>query len=151
MGNFNCDNSDVVMFGYLPEFYSESEPALLFIGTNSAMLKFGEFMKGIATGKLEALICLNEVDCFCAMNDTHTFLSMRNANCGAKRISADGNKIQWTISPSQAISFSEAIMELSKSSGPAHQYLDCDDLDELNVIVSVGEYTKNIFEPGRAE
>jgi hypothetical protein len=142
------DNKDLVIFGYLPDFYYDSEPALVFIGSNTAMVVFSEYMRKVAVDKSQSPYYLNDVELFFAMNNTILRLSIEASSVGVKKLdSTVGNEIQWTLSPSQAIYFSKVIRQLSESSKPAHQYLDCGSSNDLNVIVSVGEYTKNIFKP----
>lgn len=140
-------DEDQVTFGYLPDFYYDSEPAVVFIGSSEGLTSFRDFLKNIAIEMPQYPVCLNKLSFFQAMKDTTVWLSVGGLDCSAKRIQASaGNEIRWVISPNDSIRFSNLINELVESEIASHQYLDCEKNHNLNIIVSKGEYTNKIFE-----
>lgn len=136
-----------VTFGYLPDFYYDSEPAVVFIGSSEGLASFRDFLQSIAIEMPQHPVCLNKLSFFQAMKDTTLWLSVGGLDCSAERIQESvGNEIHWVISPNDSIRFSNLINGLVESKAAAHQYLDCEKNHNLNIIVSKGEYTNKIFE-----
>lgn len=140
-------NQHSVMFGYLPDIYYDSEPALLFIGSANELAVLAEFIKRVAVEMSDTPFLLNSTNNFKAMANTILWFTVAISERRTKKIrGVIGNEVNWVISFDDAIRFSNLIKELSVSISPAHQYLDSEYNNQLNVIISKGEYTEKVFD-----
>jgi hypothetical protein len=128
---------DKVYFGLFTDF---ATPTVLFSGTEIALVHFAKLL--LENGHSAGNIILNDIAGFKAVKETKINLVVGQIACGMRKIqpSFDSNEFDWKITPAIAAKFAGLIIALAQSKSPGHQYLDCGSLDQVQVVVSKGEY-----------
>lgn len=134
------DTRALVYCGFFPDF---ALPTILFFGEREAFKRLSE-MLALASGRPKSRVHLKG-EPFINAGNTDIALAVMAESTGMRRI--DHRKFEWGLSTEQCASFAGSLDALSRTppASSGHCYLDCGDLDDVNVIASVGEYSVDHF------
>jgi hypothetical protein len=128
--------------GYFPDF--KFNDTILFWGSPNAFAEFAKLFRKIINSN-EVGINFEDLPLFVKGNiDVH--LKLLPQAKGMKRI--DKKTFEWGLSTKECEVFADNCEGLSQNkldNGGGHYYLDCDALDDVQVMASVGEYSLEFF------
>ena len=131
------NGEDNIYFGLFTDF---AEPTVVFSGTDVALKRFARLLREAdrSTGRK----LLHELSQVIAVRNTRVTLAIEQVAGGMKRAhpSFDDNELEWIITPDIAKEFAALVEAVAESKSPSHHYLDSNSLDQVQVIVSKGEY-----------
>ena len=131
------NGEDKTHFGLFMDF---AEPTLVFSGTGVALKHFAKLLRdvGRSTGKK----LLHELAQFRSVRNTKINLTIEQVAGGMRKAhpSLGDNELNWRITPDMAKEFASLVEVAAESKSPCHHYLDSNSLDQVQVIVSKGEY-----------
>jgi hypothetical protein len=138
----STQQNDKIYFGYFPapDFVNST---VLFFGDPPAFARFQELLDNLAQ-KQEGDISLGTHPFFVRGNVDVTLRLMPHAS-GMKK--ASDAVFEWGLSAKECRLFADALRDFAQAEPNAafHQYLDCEALDNVEVVASVGEYSIEFF------
>lgn len=135
-------NEEKIAFGLVHNFRF-GEPVLLFLGNRLSIILFSEYILNRPLGGAY----ISESPLFCAMTDTKVFMRVKQYASGLKLVTRNEANFEWGLSPEKCSVFSVLLTALADSPSPSHQYLDCNEMDDISVVVSKDEYSLSVFSP----
>jgi hypothetical protein len=132
----NGVQKSTVRIGFFQNF--KGADTLIFSGNQKGIDALRDILQE-GTTKGAASINLHECPLFVS-NVEVTLRSTKDA-AGMKKIS--DKQFEWNLDPKKMTAFAEMIKGLGTT--PAHQYLDCDAMDDVQVMVSSDEYPDELF------
>lgn len=137
----STQKEEKIYFGFFPDF---EHPTILFFGGLQAFASFRDLFLELVE-KVRTSIRLSEYPLF-VIGNVEIVLRLLPKATGMKKI--NDNDFEWGLSTKECLRFADYFRGLTETpvdSGGGHQYLECDALDEVVVIASVGEYSVQFF------
>lgn len=131
--------NNIIHFKYFPDF---NEPTILFSGGSDSYHMFADIFTNTAnTGASVRL----ETDTLFVAGNVSVILVRADIAKGMRKISS--SRFEWTLTSEICRLFAKKIFDFSELpvSSASHDYLDCGSLDEVQVVISRGEYDEKIF------
>ena len=114
-------------------------PTVLLWGDTAGMRALSGLLRQVLV--VPSAMTLSE---FCEAVDGKTVTVRMRANRRDTGMRLRHEGLEWTLRPQSADDFASLIEALAASGKPGHQYLTCGVTDEITVMVSQGEYPKNL-------
>lgn len=128
-----------VYIGFFKKFKGSDK--LLFSGNQNGIKVLRDIFQECAK-KGPANIKLHEFPLF--ISNVELTLRSTKAATGMKKV--NDQKFEWNLDPERMTTFAEVLEGLGAK--PAHEYLDCGSMDDVQVMVSSGEYPDDLFKSG---
>lgn len=131
---------DRIYFGFFKDF---NNPTILFSGNAKGFALFRDLFRGPAI-KIGSSVSFGEMPVFIKSN-VDVVLKVSSKATGMK---INNDKLfEWGLSPKECKLFAKElnIFASAKDGDDFHQYLDCGSMDDVEVVISVGEYTPDMF------
>lgn len=127
-------------YGYLPNF--KGDPTILFAGDGEALENFARFLDEVFKQPANITIMLDRDPLFLPKRGVRLSMTLVNSQTGMRRIQSGSSEphFEWRISKQLASRFAELARSVAGADRPSHQYLDSNEQDDVNVILSKGEY-----------
>lgn len=131
---------DKIYFGFFKEFHN---PTILFSGNAQAFVAFRDLFKNYSN-KVGESVNFKDISTFAKANVDVVLKILPHAT-GMKKINDE--LYEWGLSPKECESFAKELSNFASAidGDGFHQYLDSDTLDDVEVVVSIGEYDPTIF------
>lgn len=131
--------NNAIYFGFFEDF---KDPTVLFFGDIQGYSLFANLFDNYKDKK-GATIDLATLDYFIP-GKINIIIKILSKDTGMKHINE--NVFEWGLSKGKCEEFSDKLKRLTlESTGGVHEYLDCDSLDEVAVVASLGEYSVELF------
>ena len=137
-------SSATVNLIFIPEFYLNEEDVILFAGTQEILMQFSYILEKCSYSVVDDFSWQKS---YRPWKNTKVKLVLSEVEKGMRFNQLDEKpSFTWTVSKERLKEFIKLIREVANSQGPSHHYLDCDNLDEVTVVVSKDEYDATFFE-----
>ena len=137
-----------VAYGYLPNF--KGDAVLLFAGDRQALEDFAAYLDELVKAPVDVTTMLDSEPLFQPKREIRLTLTISDSALGMRRIASGSSepRFEWRISKSLAARFAQLTRAVASLDQPSHQYLDANGNDEVTVMVSNGEYSKEWLRRG---
>lgn len=122
--------------GYFADF---REPTVLFWGSATGLCRLAKFLGCLGGQDTEVL--LTDQSWIQAIGGIRLWVEISDPESGMRqRRRGSPPEFRWRLTAETARRFAELTRPVGESVRPCHQYLDTDCIDEVEVVVSKGEY-----------
>ena len=118
----------------------KSEPTVIFSGETTPLVEFAKILRLLPTGRTVRLHLESLFNCH---NIESLELTIEENSLGMKQVKP--MNFRWVISREAAASYAHLVEVLAQSKSAAHQYLDLENSEQIQIVVSKGEYPLGYF------
>jgi hypothetical protein len=123
---------------YIPKFYWDND-TVIFAGDSGSLSTLAAFLRSLSERDIEH-VRLSKLPFVFSLFETDVSLQLVTESTGMLRVPQTNNHFVWHLARETCIEFANMIQGVADSEYACHQYLDTFPGDEVQVMVSKGEY-----------